>query len=166
MTQCKSSGPQTGAGGAVGGSSRRIRSGPWWNVPTMPVIHGSLRMWEFFWIATHLLFSPDFPFTSGRSEPAARGRAALVHQRAVHERFLSLVAAVAQLRDHRGQLLVAPPEQRTQTVCPSPVTQTDFNSRSAQFGSPSLLPEGRFPEGGKSRDGDSSQPRNVVCLHL
>lgn len=42
------------------------------------------------------------------SQPAGAGGAA-VHQRAVHERFLSVVAAVLELCGHRAQFLVAPP---------------------------------------------------------
>lgn len=57
----------------------------------------------------------NFPVTCAESQPAGAGGAA-VHQGAVHERFLSLVASVLELRGHRAQFLVAPPEQRTQAV--------------------------------------------------
>lgn len=92
----------------------------------------TLRRWEFLYPSAHHghfslpQISPpscalhwqgwhNLPVTCAESQPAGAGGAA-VHQGAVHERFLSLVAAVLELRGHGAQFLVAPPEQRMQAV--------------------------------------------------
>lgn len=161
VTQGRSSGFRAGASGAARGYTRGICSGTRQACNSRPTEDFGI-FWGGLQPTFGLPWGLGFPVAPGESQPAAAGRTALIHQRAVRQRFLSLVAADPRLRGHRAQLLVAPPAGRMPTICPSPVhSRCRFQSRSAQFGSLSWLLEQRFPVAGRSHDADSNQPRTL-----
>lgn len=104
-----------------GGGSQRIWLSPLGSDPCACNSQQSEEFWMVFGCVHPPSACPGRWEVSGESEPAAVGRAALVDQRAVQERGLSLVAAARQPRGHGAQLLVAPPEQEGKGFVQAPL---------------------------------------------